>query len=164
MQLLHRLSPANSDNVHRLEGRSQIDVSWHEDGTWQVRRRRHHVQPGRPSRRDAALRWTGHSLRRHGTRGYNYSCSSRFALSSNPLSTRIFIKVNAISDADKVLKHFESYRAKFSALFPMPSLKKLNNPGYYKVCKYLRNPFSTKVRGREPRRRKRYGLTKKMSA
>ena len=80
-------------------------------------------------------------------REVNHSCSSRFALSSNPLSTRVFIKVNAISDADKVLKHFESYRAKFSALFPMPSLKKLNNPGYYKVCKYLRNPFSTKVWG-----------------
>ena len=44
------------------------------------------------------------------------------------------LQVNAISDAEKVLKHFESYRSKFSALFPMPPLRKLDNPGYYKVC------------------------------
>jgi len=42
-------------------------------------------------------------------------------------------EVNAISDAEKVLKHFESYRSKFSALFPMPPLRKLDNPGYYKM-------------------------------
>ena len=51
------------------------------------------------------------------------------------------LQVNAISDAEKVLKHFESYRSKFSALFPMPPLRKLDNPGYYKVCMHSRFPI-----------------------
>ena len=136
LQLLHRLSPAHPDNVHRLKSRSPIDVSRDEDGARQVRCGRRHVQPGRPSRGDAALRRTGHPLRRHGTRGEQIK-----AAKAQPNQTRILLQVHAISDADKVLKHFESYRSKFSALFPMPPLRKLDNPGYYKVCMHSRFPF-----------------------
>merc|ERR1712038_783147 len=42
-------------------------------------------------------------------------------------------EVNAISDAAKVMKHFDNYRIKFSSLFSPPPLKKLNNPGYYRM-------------------------------
>ena len=49
------------------------------------------------------------------------------------LSNHAILQVNAISDAEKVMKHFDNYRTKFSSLFSPPPLKKLNNPGYYRV-------------------------------